>query len=1042
MKLGAGRILPFTLTAVALCFGNALLFAGGPIQVLPGGFFLRWNPAQPVGFAIDQGPLSDLVSNEQGAELVRSSAQAWEDVETSSLKFEDLGFLDRDVKTPADLQAVLGVPNRSAIVFDADGSLTDALLGAGSSQSVLGFASAFANPAGTEFLSGVAILNGTKALQSTFPQVVTHELGHLIGLDHSQGLLENAFGVGSLNFRQHLPIMFPLIFSTGPSEPQLDDVVWLSWMYPQGTHLQEEAGTIRGQVFRRSGFPLANANVVAVRVEEQEDGALIESREIFVSVVSDFLRTGDGAYELPGLPPGDYAVYIEPIHASFVNGSSVGPHPFFFSDFPKDYFNENESGDSALDDPGEITVIEVKAGMTVEGIHLISNEPANQLHLLDDDDEMLVEFPEGFRFPFFGKSYAAIIVNSDGHLTFGLGDSAPGQARDEIRFLSGPPRIGVLFSDLDPSQGGEVREEIGQDFVRFIWDGVPEFGAPPGDPGNVFQVTLHRNGDIEFQYERLRITPDFDLNFPQQGLGAIVGISPGGREDGQPIDFSDSAEPIAIGFDPIYQIFPGNTLNLEGRTILFAASDVELLFPFYQGDSVNFTGFAVTNFGETEALLQYEGFDADGQPLLFPGNPSGANVPAGGYLARLGTEIFQIPLATPQNGWVRIRSSSPDVGSFFQFGNGLVGPLTRVDGSVAFTETSNQLFFTRIHHGPQSFPLPLAQNILSAQTTLFIANPNPEAVTLTLRLFAAGGLPVGNPSVRDLPANGLLSGNLVDLFPQSLLPGSSLSGGFVQVDSSGGGVVGFQLIEVGDGDTAFGLNAAFPSDDEVLYSAQLGHGDAVFTNLKVINTTDDLKVIVVSALITMEDGSVGTPVENQWILGPKQSLQQDAAQWFNFPPPSSQFIVGSIRISTPEPGGIVGDVLFGDPQRADYGAALPLQGQLFRHGVFSQVANGTLDPNDPSMETFTGLALFNPNPVPATAVIRIFRSSGELVGQAERILQAGQRMSQTLEELAPASADVIGGYTIVTSNQPLVGQVLFGNSTLQFLSAVPPRIVE
>lgn len=1042
MNHGAGRIVRLTLTALALTFSGAPLFAGGPIQVLPGGSFLRWSPAQPVGFAIDQGPLSDLIANEQGAQLVRNSAGVWENVETSSLEFQDLGFLDRDVQTQDDLQAVLGAPNRSAIVFDADGALTNALLGAGASQTVLGFASAFANPAGAEFLTGVVILNGTKAQQSTFPQVVIHELGHLIGLDHSQGLLENAFGPGSLDLRQHLPIMFPFVFGTGPSEPQLDDIVWLSWMYPRETTLQEETGTIRGRAFRRSGFPLANANVVAVQVEEQEDGALVESREVFVSNVSDFLLTGDGAYELPGLPPGKYVLYIEPIHDSFVNGSSVGPHPFFFTDFPKDYFNENEAGDPTVDDASEKTVIEVNAGHAVEGIDLISNEPANELHLLDDDDEMLFEFPTGFRFPFFGKSYGAIVVNSDGHLTFGTGDSAPGRARDEMRFLSGPPRIGVLFSDLDPSQGGEVKEELGDDFVRFIWDGVPEFGAPPAEPGNLFQVTLFRNGDIEFQYERLRITPDSDVNFPQQGLGAIVGISPGGREVGLPIDFSERGEPFAIGTEAVYQLFPGDTLNLEGRTIRFAASEGELFFPFYQGDDVHFTGFAVTNFGETETVLQYEGFDADGQLLPFPGNPSSANVGPGAYLARLGTEIFQIPLATPQNGWVRIGSSSPDVGSFFQFGNGLVGSLSRMDGSVAFTETSDQLFFTRIHHGPQSFPLPFAQNVLSAQTTLFIANPNPEPVTLTLRLFAPGGLSVGNPSIRELPANGALSGTLVDLFPQSLLLGSSLSGGFVQADSSGGGIVGFQLIEVGDGDTVFGLNAAFPSDDEVLYSAQLAHGDAIFTNLKVINTTDDLKPIIVSALITMEDGSVGGPIESQLILGPKQSLQLDAGQWFNFPPPSSQFIVGSIRVTMPEPGGIVGDVLFGDPQGADYGAALPLQGRLFRHGVFSQVANGTLDPNNPSMETFTGLALFNPNPVAATADIRIFRSSGELVGQAERTIQAGQRMSQTLEELAPASADVIGGYTIVTSSQPLVGQVLFGNSTLQFLSAVPARIVE
>lgn len=66
---------------------------------------------------------------------------------------------------------------------------------------------------------------------------------------------------------------------------------------------------------------------------------------------------------------------------------------------------------------------------------------------LEDNDALFFEFPDGEVFDFGDEAYRGLWVRSDGHLTFGEADTA----RDFERFISGPPPIAPLFTDLDPS---------------------------------------------------------------------------------------------------------------------------------------------------------------------------------------------------------------------------------------------------------------------------------------------------------------------------------------------------------------------------------------------------------------------------------------------------------------------------------------------------------------------------------------------------------------------------------------------------------------
>ena len=299
------------------------LQAGGPNAVLPEGVVVKWDSSLPVRFLIDQGTLG-FFPNEVGANMVRMGFQKWEDVGTGTIFFQDDGFFPTDITLSNYAPFLDEERTDNPIIFDTNGQITDDLLGSGARQVVAGFTSIPSFDTNTNlFISGFLVLNGVLTVftgEATTRQLVTHEIGHLIGLDHTQA--GHSLGQDMIpGTNQFVPVMYPFLLPSGPQDPLRDDSAWLSWLYPEAD-FRAGTGTITGKILRRTGGPFLGANVVAVQV----DGAGMESVEEVVSVVSDFLLSNDGSYELPGLPPGDYVVFIEALDTQFTGGSSVGPY--------------------------------------------------------------------------------------------------------------------------------------------------------------------------------------------------------------------------------------------------------------------------------------------------------------------------------------------------------------------------------------------------------------------------------------------------------------------------------------------------------------------------------------------------------------------------------------------------------------------------------------------------------------------------------------------------------------------------------------------
>jgi len=144
---------------------------------------------------------------------------------------------------------------------------------------------------------------------------------------------------------------------------------------------------------------------------------------------------------------------------------------------------------------------------------------------------------------------------------------------------------------------------------------------------------------------------------------------------------------------------------------------------------------------------------------------------------------------------------------------------------------------------------------------------------------------------------------------------------------------------------------------------------------------------------------------------------------------------GYLKIDDGGAEGIVGSITFGDADAGRFISSLPLQPADNDDFILGHIANGTLD----SISYFTGMAVLNTDDVSRTVTITAFNQFGVELASTDLNLGPDERRVFLLDQELTGLIDIFGGYILIDSPEgsKIIVFQLFGNTTLDFLSAVP-----
>jgi PKD repeat protein len=521
----------------------------------------------------------------------------------------------------------------------------------------------------------------------------------------------------------------------------------------------------------------------------------------------------------------------------------------------------------------------------------------------------------------------------------------------------------------------------------------------------IFAMELKANGRIfRLAHAHTLVDPDQEHDYwaetqagTNRDMTRVIFTSNWGRSGTDQVEMYQIDLPTGWASDKpaISLIFPRLLTNAESGTGL---------------DHSEFTGLAFVNLGSTSAVLTLKGYDLTGTLIAGPSitNPRTIGLNPGQQLAKIDYQIFGDGLiAAKPVGWVALESSVRQIVGFFLMFN---GSLTALDGADVSSSTAT------------SFILPEVED--QGTTQIHVANPSGESAKVTFELYGTDGNSRSAAVVRTASARGGIAEFFSALFP-GVTPATS---DYIRV-SSDKPVVGFECLGK-IGQYSEGLNGQNTTGGgTVLYSPQYVIGSSWRSTLSIVNI-DSTGGTVTMRFIKDDGTQIGdTKVEPIQAKGKIYISNQRY-----FVAAGDAQIQGYLEITSSGPR-LAGSVVFGDPDRNQFAASLPLVSTPRSTMVFSQVVSDS--------NYFTGLAILNPNGSPANASIEVYDPSGNRVASKIEIIPAGRRSSGLLTDYFPILKDqnISGGYIKVTSDRNVASFALFGTTNLSVIAAVPPQAI-
>ncbi len=356
---------------LVFCFSTPVLASGPLVLEGPNGHVPARYQDPNIVLNFDNGDLGSITKSDAD-QLVNEALITWNSITSSTVNIIQGSDVPVDIDETNFTSYIPDPLNNTIhndddglnpVVYDYDGSIIDAYFGVGQGTgpeaSVVGFSASSIFIGASYFTEGFAVINGNDNLpisNSQLKLIVAHEIGHYLGLDHSQANIDNteAFADRCPAAPDDYPLMYPYACRVS-QVTHSDDNVSLSTLYPTADFYPAQ-GQLIGKFITSDGAPVKGANLW---VEN------IQTGEVF-SIVSDYLRQCTGFFTLM-LPPGNYSLHANSINTEFTEGSSVGPYANSTSDLSFQPPASDIGSDLVFNAGGEVpAIMTLEAGKSVD----------------------------------------------------------------------------------------------------------------------------------------------------------------------------------------------------------------------------------------------------------------------------------------------------------------------------------------------------------------------------------------------------------------------------------------------------------------------------------------------------------------------------------------------------------------------------------------------------------------------------------------------------------------------------------------------------